>query len=146
MKIYSVVETNCERRIGDVTEIIAELRDPLKCEPSAVEPMEVQMQTDAPDQSESANVSSKDKKSYEDQQRKKKVEAAKIKVKLNILQQELEDAIQSKNFMEAQEIKLKMDELDVEQNKLTEALAEPVSIPETPPRNEVKESTQAQVR
>ena len=68
----------------------------------------------------------------EDAQRKKQVEMAKVRVQLNILKNDLEEAIQNQDFVKAQLIKLEMDKLDVEQNKLQDELTEAAAMAPVP--------------
>lgn len=119
MKVYNVAEVSFDSRIRDLAQIIADLRD----------------QTDENEIIETSRVAAKDPSIVaetpvrggiydEDEQRKRKVEIAKVRVQLNILQQDLEDAIQNKDFMKAQDIKIQMDQLDEEKNKLQDELTE----------------------
>lgn len=50
------------------------------------------------------------------------MELAKVKVQMNILQNDINDAVDEKDFLRAQELKLQMDSLDQEQKKLQEEL------------------------
>ena len=50
--------------------------------------------------------------------RKKQVAVAKVKVQLNMLKNDLQEAIQNQDFLRAQELKVEIDKLDEEQNKL----------------------------
>ena len=45
-------------------------------------------------------------------QQKKKVEIAKIRVKLNVLKDDLEIAVRERDFMKAQAMQMEIDELD----------------------------------
>ena len=45
-------------------------------------------------------------------QQKKKVEIAKIRVKLNVLKDDLEIAVRERDFMKAQDMQMEIDELD----------------------------------
>ena len=45
-------------------------------------------------------------------QQKKKVEIAKIRVKLNVLKDDLEIAVRERDFMKAQNMQMEIDELD----------------------------------
>merc|ERR1719228_1236280 len=54
--------------------------------------------------------------------RAKKLEIAKVRVKMNELRDQLDDAVSRKDFLVAQEIKGSMDQLDDEQGILEEQL------------------------
>jgi hypothetical protein len=56
-------------------------------------------------------------------QQKKKVEIAKIKVKLMILRDDIDKAIDAKDFMKAQDLQLEIDDLEVKQQELNDELA-----------------------
>ena len=56
-------------------------------------------------------------------QQKKKVEIAKIRVKLNVLKDDLETAVRERDFMKAQDLQMEIDEGDENLTTLQEELA-----------------------
>ena len=76
-------------------------------------------------------------------QQKKKVEIAKIKVKLNILRDDLENAIRDKDFLKAQDLQLDVDDLDSKLINLNEELALMVIPPSVEKRIKTKARTEA---
>ena len=76
-------------------------------------------------------------------QQKKKVEIAKIKVKLNILRDDLENAIRDKDFLKAQDLQLDVDDLDSKLINLNEELALMIIPPSVEKRIKTKARTEA---
>ena len=76
-------------------------------------------------------------------QQKKKVEIAKIKVKLNILRDDLENAIRDKDFLKAQDLQLDVDDLDSKVIHLNEELALMIIPPSVEKRIKTKARTEA---
>ena len=76
-------------------------------------------------------------------QQKKKVEIAKIKVKLNILRDDLENAIRDKDFLKAQDLQLDVDDLDSKLIHLNEELALMIIPPSVEKRIKTKARTEA---
>ena len=76
-------------------------------------------------------------------QQKKKVEIAKIKVKLNILRDDLENAIRDKDFLKAQDLQLDVDDLDSKLIHLNEELALMIIPPSVEKRVKTKARTEA---
>lgn len=142
MKIHRVVQTNAQVRIQEVAEIIAELRDPMKDDRSRLNDanQKEEEEDDGADKScqdmivdsHEPKFSKAEMDRREEIQRKKQVEVAKIRVQLNILRDDLESAIQNQNFVEAQELKLKIDQLDTSLQKLQDELAEAAAIAPVP--------------
>merc|ERR1740123_2672225 len=75
-------------------------------------------------------------------QQKKKVEIAKIRVKLNVLKDDLEIAVRERDFMKAQDMQMEIDELDENLQDLNEELAL-IVVPRTAER---KVAAQARVQ
>lgn len=122
MKIHRTVQSNVQQRIQDVAEIISELRDPMKV--TIVEEEESKeesliMEEDEPN----VGMSKVEKDRMLANQNSKKMEMAKIRVKLNILKDDLDSAIRDKDFMKAQNLQLEIDELDEKLQELSEELA-----------------------
>ena len=76
-------------------------------------------------------------------QQKKKVEIAKIKVKLNILRDDLENAIRDKDFLKAQDLQLDVNDLDSKLINLNEELALMIIPPSVEKRIKTKARTEA---
>ena len=125
MQIHRLVQTNPQQRIQDIAEIIAELRDPMREDQSSQEEtMEENDENEAEAEVEPKIVVSKaEKDRMSENQQRKRVEIAQIKVKLNVLRDELEDAIRGKQFMQAQELQLEINEQDEKIQQLQEELA-----------------------
>ena len=157
MRIFTVVQSSPTSRIQEIAETIAELREPLLTrdtqkqddqkdegfegeeemgdnkEENYARMIDETLESEF-DVMESANkvLSKAELARREDAQRKKQVEMAKVRVQLNILKNDLEEAIQNQDFVKAQLIKLEMDKLDVEQNKLQDELTEAAAMAPVP--------------
>merc|ERR1719273_2901060 len=68
-------------------------------------------------------VSKAEKDRMLENQTKKKVEIAKIRVKLNVLKDDLETAVRERDFMKAQDLQMEIDEGDENLASLQEELA-----------------------
>ena len=132
MKIHRTVQNNPQQRIQDVAEIISELRDPMKVDKIVEEDLEQQKEVkeendekeEAMESEESSQgISKAEKDRMAENEQKKKVEIAKIKVKLNVLKDDLDTAIRNKDFVQAQNLQLEIDELDEKVTGLNEELA-----------------------
>ena len=121
MQIHRLVQTNPQQRIQDIAEIIAELRDPMREDQSSQE--ETMEENDENEAEAEVIVSKAEKDRMSENQQRKRVEIAQIKVKLNVLRDELEDAIRGKQFMQAQELQLEINEQDEKIQQLQEELA-----------------------
>ena len=154
MEIFTTIRTNTDARIQEVTEIIAELRDPMKEDKTG--PLEEK--PEAPGQANNTDeASSKSLASADDQRRyamlipfhmvaiqtllyffvfyahpRKQVQIAQVRVQLNILKNDMEEAVQNKDFLKAQNIKIEMEKLDIEQNQLQEELTEATAMAAKP--------------
>ena len=122
MQIHRLVQTNPQQRIQDIAEIIAELRDPMRDEAEDQESTE-NNSMDAEEETLAVKTLSKaEKDRMSENQQKKRMEIAKIKVKLNVLRDNLEEAIREKQFMQAQELQLEINEEDEKIQQLQEEL------------------------
>eukprot|EP00095_Tigriopus_kingsejongensis_P007924 maker-scaffold1210_size55525-snap-gene-0.21 protein:Tk07924 transcript:maker-scaffold1210_size55525-snap-gene-0.21-mRNA-1 annotation:"condensin complex subunit 3-like" len=115
MSIFAVVRTNQDTRIQEVAEIIAELRDPMKVEQGA-------------SQKEPNDPMNLEESGQESQC----VQLAKVRVKLNVVKNDMDDAIQSRDFLRAQQFKLEMDSLEDDLAKLQEELTEAAAMASRP--------------
>ena len=151
MRVFTIVQGSPTSRIQEIAEIIAELREPLLSRDN--EDRDANDQGDegfgdsddevkAVDETaqsefealENANkvLSKAEQYKREEEQKKKQVAIAKVRVQMNILKDDLEDAIQNQDFMKAQQIKIDMDKLDVEQNRLQDELTEAAAMAPVP--------------
>ena len=121
-------------------------RDPMKAEEKVEKTNSEENKEESEDEEDEENVPSTSKaekdKMVEGQQ-KKKVEIAKIKVKLNILRDDLENAIRDKDFLKAQDLQLDVDDLDSKLINLNEELALMVIPPSVEKRIKTKARTEA---
>jgi hypothetical protein len=98
-----------------MAEVISELREPMKTEMEEMAGSSSVAGTPAGDKP--VGLTKAEKAAMDEVNRKKRVEIAKVKVQLNILKNDMEDSIQNKDFLRAQQIKLEMEQLDEEQNR-----------------------------
>ena len=117
MQIHRLVQTNPQQRIQDIAEIIAELRDPMRDENVSNDKestVDIEMVNDSMEAEEPQpkTMSKAEKDRMSENQQKKRMEIAKIKVNLNVLRDDLEEAIRGKQFMKAQELQLEINEQD----------------------------------
>ena len=150
MRVFTIVQGSPTSRIQDIAEIIAELREPLLSRDNEdknvdnqdegfgdsdedIRAVDETLQSEF-DAMENANkvLSKAEQYKREEEQKKKQVAIAKVRVQLNILKDDLEDAIQNQDFMKAQQIKIDMDKLDVEQNRLQDELTEAAAMAPVP--------------
>ena len=116
LKIHRSTQNDPQQRIQDIAEIIAELMNSMKAEgDDDTEEMEEDKEEEEKVVEEESFVVPSTSKAEKDRmvegQQKKKVEIAKIKVKLNILRDDLENAIKEKDFLKASELQLDIGEL-----------------------------------
>ena len=98
---------------------------------------------DEEDEENVPSTSKAEKDKMVEGQQKKKVEIAKIKVKLNILRDDLENAIRDKDFLKAQDLQLDVDDLDSKLIHLNEELALMIIPPSVEKRIKTKARTEA---
>ena len=117
VEVFSKVEKNPQSRVDQIAEIISELRNPL----------EVTSVPGSPDIFHSAPntpiASPKVDTANEDLIRAKQLSIAKVRVNINMMKDQLDEAVKKQNFMEAQEIKSQLDRLEEEQFMLESQLA-----------------------
>ena len=123
MQIHRLVQTNAQQRIQDIAEIIAELRDPMREDQGGQNKSSLENEEEEQLEEEGSKFSKAEKDRMSENQQKKRVEIAQIKVKLNVLRDELEQAIRGKQFMQAQELQLEINEQDEKIQLLQEELA-----------------------
>ena len=148
-RVLAYVQTNPNSRIQEVAEIIAELREPLlyptqkpvngtqdgnneDLDDTVRRVDETMSDAEEPKETDNRVLSKAEIEKREIEQRKKQVAMAKVRVQLNILKNDLQDAIQNQDFVRAQEIKIEIDKLDDEQNKLQDELTEAAAMAPMP--------------
>ncbi len=142
MSVFAAVRTDTEGRIREVAEIIAELRDPLRAPGEDANattataagggggsPGAAGQKAPAVETTPAAVI-----KAREEENRRKQIEIAKVRVRLNILKNDLDEAVQNKDFVRAQELKMEMEELDDDYNRLQEELTEAAAMAAKPSR------------
>ena len=151
MSIFSKIRTNTDERTAEVVEIISDLRCPLVTEKEAeAARCESQGSSSAADATGSSSflagsssvaaTPKQQEKVNEEENRRKQVEMAKMRVQLNILKNDLDEAVQNKDFIKAQQLKLDMELLDTEHMRLQDELTEAAAMAAKPtPQVEEKE-------
>ena len=116
VEVFNKVEKNPQSRVDQVAEIISELKDPLDEEV----PGSPDIFHSAP---ETPVTSSSESRDNEELIRSKQLQIAKVRVNMNLMKDQLDEAVASQNFLSAQEIKSKMDQLEEEQILLENQLS-----------------------
>ena len=118
VRVLGEVQQNPNSRIQEIAEIISELREE-EDDDDNVRVINETLDTEGEEEEEEC-LTKGEKEKLEENQRKKQVEAAKLRVKLNILKNDLDNAISSQDFIKAQEIKIEMDGVEIELGKILE--------------------------
>ena len=118
-------------------------RDPMKTEEKVEKTNSEENKEESEDEENVPSTSKAEKDKMVEGQQKKKVEIAKIKVKLNILRDDLENAIRDKDFLKAQDLQLDVDDLDSKLINLNEELALMIIPPSVEKRIKTKARTEA---
>ena len=118
-------------------------RDPMKAEEKVEKTNSEENKEESEDEENVPSTSKAEKDKMVEGQQKKKVEIAKIKVKLNILRDDLENAIRDKDFLKAQDLQLDVDDLDSKLIHLNEELALMIIPPSVEKRIKTKARTEA---
>ena len=118
-------------------------RDPMKAEEKVEKTNSEENKEESEDEENVPSTSKAEKDKMVEGQQKKKVEIAKIKVKLNILRDDLENAIRDKDFLKAQDLQLDVDDLDSKLINLNEELALMIIPPSVEKRIKTKARTEA---
>ena len=125
VEVFNKVEKNPQSRIDQVAEIISDLKDPLDAEVSDQDIFHSAPSTPV--------TSSAEARENEELVRSKQLAIAKLRVQMNMMKDQLDDAVANQNFVEAQGVKSKMDQLEEEQivleNQLTAAKAAGIAPP-----------------
>jgi len=117
VEVFNKVEKNPQTRIDQVAEIISDLKDPLDAEEAS---SGSDVFHSAP---ETPTVTSPETRENEELIRSKQLQIAKLRVNMNLMKDQLDEAVNNQNFLSAQEIKSKMDQLEEEQIVLENQLS-----------------------
>jgi len=126
--VFTKVEKNTQSRIDQVAEIISELKDPMVADtvPSDGASPEYHSAPETPLQSPAQD---------EELIRAKQLQIAKLRVEMNMLRDQLDEAVTGQNFLVAQQIKAKMDQLEEDQAKLEDQLSAAKAVGAAPPQS-----------
>ena len=114
VNVFTKVEKNPQSRIDQVAEIISDLKDPLDEDPE-------DPSTPVFHSAETTPVLPV--RQDEEVIRAKQLQIAKLRVDMNLLRDKLDEAVTGQNFLEAQQIKAQMDQLEEEQAMMEEQLS-----------------------
>ena len=132
VEVFNKVEKNPQSRVDQIAEIISELRNPLEADEVPASPDIFHSAPDTP--MASPNVDN----ANEELIRSKQLAIAKVRVNINMMKDQLDEAVKKQNFMEAQQIKSQLDRLEEEQMMLESQLAAAKALGpnlNTPPTN-----------
>ena len=132
VEVFNKVEKNPQSRVIQVAEIISELKDPLEDAPSSPD-----LFHSAPD---TPVVNTAEQAANDEVIRTKQLQIAKLRVNMNEMKDQLDEAVTSQNFIVAQEIKSKMDQLEEEQIVLENQLSAAKANGMAPPASAVSPS------
>ena len=116
VEVFNKVVKNPQSRIDQVAEIISELKDPLDTDTGLTSPDIFFSAPDTP-------ATTPNTRDNDELIRAKQLAIAKLRVNMNMMKDQLDEAVQNQNFLSAQEIKSKMDQLEEEQLMLEGQLA-----------------------
>ena len=122
--VFTKVEKNAQSRIDYVAEVISELKDPLDVFPQDPTSPECQSGPVTPLQPTRPD---------EEVIRAKQLQIAKLRVNMNLMRDQLDEAVTDQNFLIAQEIKAQMDQLEEDQAILEDQLLVAKSVGAAPP-------------
>ena len=117
VEVFNKVEKNPQSRVDQIAEIISELKDPLEAEEVPASPDIFLSAPSTPTASPTVDASN------EELIRAKQLAIAKVRVNINMMKDQLDEAVKKQDFMEAQEIKCRIDGLEEEQIILENQLA-----------------------
>ena len=129
--VYTKIEKNAQTRIDCMAEIISELNNPLDTGLSNIpsSPKQQAVLEQCPIQAVPD----------EEAIRAKQLQIAKLRVDMNILRDQLDEAVNDQNFIIAQEIKSQMDQLEEDQVVLEDQLASLKLVEEAPHSSDATE-------
>jgi len=123
--VFTKVEKNPQSRIDQVAEIISDLKDPLDIAPTG-EPT-------SPEYHSAPETPLLPARQDEEVIRAKQLQIAKLRVEMNLLRDQLDEAVTGQNFLIAQQIKAQMDQLEEEQAMMEDQLSTAKAIGAAPP-------------
>ena len=112
--VFTNVEKNAQSRVDQVAEIISDLKDPIDIAPT--DPM-------SPEYHSALETPSQQVRQDEEVIRAKQLQIAKLRVEMNLLRDQLDEAVTGQNFLIAQQIKAQMDQLVKEQAMMENQLS-----------------------
>merc|ERR1719186_2038216 len=124
--VFTKVEKNTQSRIDQVAEIISELKDPMVADT-------VPSNLSSPDYHSAPETPLQAPRQDEEVIRAKQLQIAKLRVEMNLLRDQLDDAVTSQNFLIAQQIKAQMDQVEEEQAMLEDQLSAAKAAGAAPP-------------
>eukprot|EP00092_Neocalanus_flemingeri_P098064 GFUD01125052.1.p1 GENE.GFUD01125052.1~~GFUD01125052.1.p1 ORF type:complete len:1501 (+),score=547.17 GFUD01125052.1:57-4559(+) len=124
--VFTKVEKNTQSRIDQVAEIISELKDPMGADTDPTDPM-------SPEYHSAPETPLLPPRQDEEVIRAKQLQIAKLRVEMNLLRDQLDEAVTDQNFLIAQEIKSQMDQLEEEQAMMEDQLSAAKAIGAAPP-------------
>jgi len=124
--VFTKVEKNAQSRIDQVAEIISELKDPMVVDNVHNEP-------GSPEYHSAPETPLQPARQDEEVIRAKQLQIAKLRVEMNMLRDQLDEAVTGQNFLIAQQIKAQMDRLEEEQAMLEDQLSSAKASGAAPP-------------
>ena len=124
--VFTNVEMNAQSRVDQVAEIISDLKDPLDIAPT--DPM-------SPEYHSALETPSQQVRQDEEVIRAKQLQIAKLRVEMNLLRDQLDEAVTGQNFLIAQQIKAQMDQLVKAQAMMENQLSAAKAVEAAPPHS-----------
>jgi len=135
--VFTKVEKNPQSRIDQVAEIISDLKDPLDVAPAEGH--------SSPEFHSAPETPVLPGRQDEEVIRAKQLQIAKLRVEMNLLRDQLDEAVTGQEFLTAQQIKAQMDQLEEEQVLLEEQLSAAKAVGAAPPADPTPANTAAQL-
>merc|ERR1719186_161406 len=126
--VFTMAEKNTQSRIDQVAEIISELKDPMVADT-------VPSDRSSPDYYSAPETPLQPPAQDEEVIRAKQLQIAKLRVEMNLLRDQLDEAVTGQNFLIAQQIKAQMDQLEEDQAMLEDQLSAAKAIGAAPPQS-----------
>merc|ERR1719186_225118 len=126
--VFTMAEKNTQSRIDQVAEIISELKDPMVADTVPSNPS-------SPDYHSAPETPLQPPAQDEEVIRAKQLQIAKLRVEMNLLRDQLDEAVIGQNFLIAQQIKAKMDQLEEDQANLEDQLSAAKAVGAVPPQS-----------
>ena len=139
MEVFTKIEKDPQTRVNQVAEFISELKDPMQ----SSQHKEVTSDEEIIFNEESSSLPEKNVNVVKEREiMEKQMEAAKLRVSINEIREELCNAIAGQDFLKAQEVKSMLDKLEEQQVRAEEEVrvlrgtSSSVSVNDTQPENE----------